>query len=148
MPDYTDRGYSEPMGQQLRHLVEQQLLRDLQLYGIETTGWQFDWSESCGEGHSSYHLDGYLENYSGIALYNSNDAAVADGWVDFIHEGSFFLAYWQFLNVCTLDVYEGTGRAAPKSRPGIPDHVWQQIPTDISAKYQKDRLKQPPFSRA
>jgi hypothetical protein len=134
MPNFVDLGLASPMGPQLRQLVEQQLLRDLRPYEIEPTGLKLDWSESCIEGHDAQYLDGCVENYSSISLYDAANKLVAEGWMEFIQAGPFFMAYWEF-----LDAYSSQepGPLALKSRPGIPDHVWQQIPIESNSLYQK-----------
>ncbi|MCA8830408.1 hypothetical protein [Hymenobacter pini] len=141
-PNYTDLGFSSRMSPALRSLVEQQLLTDLAYYGVDQTGLKFDWSESCIEGHLENYLDSSLENYSGIAVYSSDNKCVADGWMEFIVAGEFFLVFWDYLTV-----RENGRQIFDKSQPGIPDHVWQQIPEDIRGSYQTDRMKRPPFNQ-
>ena len=102
MPDYHNLGFSTPMGPQLRELVEKQLTADLVAHGTDGNDLKFDWSESCIEGHHANHLDGSLENYSGIAVCNSDDQLVAEGWMEFILLGPLFLCYWEFLDTWTL----------------------------------------------
>lgn len=143
MPDYVAMGHAEQMGPQLRQLVEQQLLRDLQPYGMNPTGLRFDWSDSCVEGHGVGHLDGRVENYSGITLFSSTgsmSSIQAEGWMEFIHSENFFLAYWEVLFKCTLDTYEGPGIRALKTKPGIPSHVWEQIPMELRPQFDSDRM--------
>ncbi|WP_188813337.1 hypothetical protein [Hymenobacter cavernae] len=129
------------MGPQLRELVEGQLITDLKHYGIDKVALKFDWSESCMEGHDAVYLDSYFENYSGIAAFDEADCIVADGWMDFVLAGDFLLVYWDFLTT-----WDGEKQLINKNKPGIPDHIWQQMPDNIKGNYKNERMKQPPFS--
>lgn len=122
-PDYVNLGLSIPMGPQLRALVEQHLLTDLAAYVILNQKLKFDWSDSCIEGRDSTYLDGSLENYSGILLFDEQDDLVVDGWMEFIHEGDFFLVYWDYVTV-----WQNGEEIFDKPKPGIPDHIWAQLP--------------------
>lgn len=124
------------MGPQLRALVEKQLLEDLKHYSASPKYLKFDWSESCIEGHDTSFLDGHVENFSGIAIFDDNDELIAEGWMEFVHEGNFFLAYWDYLTI-----WENDKKVFDKRRPGIPDHVWVQIPDDIKWNYEKERIE-------
>jgi len=130
------------MGPQLRKLVEEQLIVDLRYYYIDKPVLKFDWSESCIEGHDAVYLNGYLENYSGITIFDEADCLVADGWMDFVLAGDFFLVYWDFITT-----WNEEERLANKSQPGIPDHIWLQIPDDIKGTYKNERMQQPPFRK-
>ncbi|MDR6562024.1 MULTISPECIES: hypothetical protein [unclassified Arcicella] len=134
-PNYEGLGLSDYMGPQLRAIVEAQLLADLAHYGISTTSLKFDWSQSCIEGHNTHYLDGSLENFSGIAIYNIDNELVAEGWMEFVHEASFFLAYWDFITV-----WQDNQIFFEKSKFGIPEHVWIQIPEIIKWNYKSSRL--------
>ncbi len=134
MPDYTDLGLSEPMGAVLRANVEAQLRNDLHNYGFMGSSVKFDWSGSCIEGHDATHLGGYLENYSGILLFDINDNYLAEGWMDFILEPDFFLVYWDHLEVAN------PGSATGKLKFGIPSHIWQKIPDPFLHTYDRYRL--------
>jgi hypothetical protein len=131
-PNYNDLGLSTSMGPRLRALVETQLIKDLQHYGVENQSLKFDWSESCIEGHDTVYLDGSLENYSGISIFNHSDKLVADGWMEFIHRGQFFLAYWEFITIWGNDkkVFE-------KKSPGMPEHILKQIPDEIKTEHER-----------
>ncbi len=138
-PNYKDFGMSDQMGPKLRSLVEKQLMEDLKFYGIDKIDLRFDWSESCVEGHCFDHLDGTLENFSGIGLFDSKDNLIAGGWMDFILEGDFFLAYWEF--VTTYD----NGKVLKEKRSvGIPEHVWQQIPNEYKHLLEVIRIQSTP----
>jgi hypothetical protein len=135
-PNYTDLGFSSPMGLNLRKLVESQLESDLKNYGIDKSNLKFDWSESCIEGHDTRFLDGSLENYSGISVYDKDDKIVADGWMEFIHEGDYFITYWEFVKT-----FDNEKVIAQKKMTGIPDHIWEDLPNDIKPNYLNDRIK-------
>lgn len=128
-PNYTELGFSHTMGPKLRQLVEKQLLADLRV----AFDLRFDWSESCIEGNDTEYLDGSLENYSGIAVFDSKENLVAEGWMQFIHAGKFFLVYWDYLTIMQSD------KRVFDKKAGIPNHVWEQIPVDIRPSYTKYR---------
>ncbi|WP_313157717.1 hypothetical protein [Sphingobacterium multivorum] len=103
MEDNCDTyGLSSTMGPKLRELVQIQLADELNSLLAIIAKFDFDWSESCIEGHDGMFLDGSLENYSGIILINKQESIKADGWIDFIQEGDFFLAYWDQITVTTF----------------------------------------------
>ncbi|MFI5219175.1 MAG: hypothetical protein ACHQNT_06765 [Bacteroidia bacterium] len=135
-PNYTDLGYADRMGQKLRTLVERQLTDDLKHYKVNSAELKFDWSESCVEGHSTDYLDGSVQNFSGIAVFDKQDNFVADGWMEFIRMGDFFLAYWEFIRT-----WDNKKKLKEKKEIGIPDHVWRQIPNDFKKNYKGKRLK-------
>lgn len=128
-------GHSEAMGPELRKLVESQLLEDLKHYKIDQPNLQFDWSNSLVEGHNVKYLDGLIENYSGILVLNENKQIVADGWMEFILEPDFFLAYWDHITT-----RGGKKKLAEKQMPGIPKHVWKQIPEELKKKNKEKRM--------
>jgi len=119
-PNYHDMGLSSCMGEKLRKEVERQLIRDLNYYFIENDVLKFDWSDCCIEGKFLRYLDGSLENFSGILLFNKDDQLVADGWMDFVYtkEQDRLIVYWQF-----LDIYVEDKVWQVKSQPGIPAHL-------------------------
>jgi hypothetical protein len=129
-PNYNDLGYSNPMSINLRRLVESELLLDLRNYGIYKSDLKFDWSESCIEGHATQYLESNIENYSGISIYDKDERLVADGWMEFIHEGDFFITYWEFVQTFDNDKMIGQ-----KDKPGIPKHIWDKLPDDIKSNY-------------
>ncbi|GAB4024438.1 hypothetical protein [Spirosoma koreense] len=135
-PNYIDLGLSTPMGPQLRALVEKQLIADLANYGMVSLNLKFDWSGSCIEGHDSSYLDGDLENYSGILVFDEHDDLVADGWMEFIQECDFFLVYWEYVTV-----WQNGEKIFDKSEAGLSEHVWAKIPDNIKWNYEKERLK-------
>lgn len=125
IPNYGDLGHSDIMGPKLRALVELQLAQDLVNYGIRGMEYRYDWSESCIEGHRLQHLDGEIENFSGIGVFDAQDQLIAGGWMEFVHDKnlSFFLCYWEFVNT-----YQNGTVIGGKNRGGIPPHIWHQIP--------------------
>ncbi len=104
MEDNCDKyGLSSAVGPKLRELVQMQLADELNsLLGMNVK-FDFDWSESCIEGHDGMFLDGSLENYSGIILTDKQTSIKADGWMDFIQEGDFLLAYWDQITIWQND---------------------------------------------
>lgn len=108
------------MGPKLRALVEKQLLEDLKYYDVTDSNLKFDWSNSCIEGSYTEYLDGSLENYSGISLYDKNDELVAEGWMEFIHSEPHFIVYWDHLIFRNHHPKE-------KTEFGIPKHIQEFI---------------------
>ncbi|MBF9254357.1 hypothetical protein I2I11_13710 [Pontibacter sp. 172403-2] len=129
-PNYNDLGLSTIMGKELRSLVEKQLKEDLKNYGVQNEQLKFDWSESCIEGHDSEYLDGSIENFSGIAVYDEKDNQVADGWMEFINEPNFFIAYWDLAT--TWD----NGKLLKEKDFGLPEHIWVRIPEEIRSRFK------------
>jgi len=123
-PDFINLGYASKMGSKLKFLVEQQLIEDLNNYDFHEEGLKFDWSDSVIEGHYSEYLDGSVENFSGICLYNKLDELIAEGWMDFVHEDDFFVAYWDHLLFRNHHPKE-------KTEFGIPKHVLAMLPGNI-----------------
>jgi len=142
----NELGYANKMGPKLRAEVERQLLVDLQFYNVKIEGLAIDWSESCLEGHRTDYLDGDLEEWSGIAVVDSQNNIVAHGWIDFIHGGSDnpLFVFWEVLylvnNNQNIEVREGFN---------IPQHVWDKLPESskdlcvISDKYDARWCKDP-----
>ncbi|NIK76417.1 hypothetical protein FHS15_001542 [Paenibacillus castaneae] len=119
-PNFHELGLSISMGPKLRNEVERQLVRDLNHYHIFSGELRFDWSESCIEGKCLNYLDGSLDRYSGIMLYNAEDVLVADGWMDFLYEEDtdLLFVYWHYLDI----VIDGVGvRARFGGR--VPQHI-------------------------
>jgi len=109
-------GWSYIMGPKLRNLVENQLIEDLKYYNYNDTDLYFDWSKSCIEGRTTTYLDGSVENFSGISLYNNADELIAEGWMEFIHNENHFKAYWDLLLFKNHHMIE-------KAEFGIPNHI-------------------------
>ena len=135
-PNYDDLGFADHMGPKLRNHVERQLAADLKHYKVDKENLKFDWSGSCVEGHRTDYLDGSVENFSGIDVFDDQNKFVAEGWMDFIRDKDFFLAYWHFLTT-----WDGQKKLKDKKDGGIPKHIWRQIPDDIKPKYKDKRTK-------
>jgi hypothetical protein len=135
--NYLDMGLSFPMGPELRKEVERQLLIDLSKYNVLNTNIKFDWSDSCIEGHSATYLDGSLQNYSGIQVYDENGDYIGDGWMEFILEKveDLFIVYWEF-----LDIIDNGKEIGLKETPGIPDHIYELLPQKFRSKYANERV--------
>lgn len=78
-PDYNNFGLSYPIGEKLRKEVERQLSNDIRHYGISNNILKYDWSESVIEGRFSKVLDGHIDNFSDIKVFDSKDEIIADG---------------------------------------------------------------------
>lgn len=124
------------MGAKLRHLVEEQLTQDLKNYKVDQDQVKFDWSESCIEGHDLKLLDGTVENFSSISVYDQQDELIAEGWMDFVNGGDFFLAFWD-----SVTTWDGNKKLSEKKEFGIPKHVWKQIPDDLKPTWKTERIK-------
>lgn len=137
-PNYNELGFSSMMGPELRIFVEQQLCNDLKVYGIIGNEFKFDWSESCIEGHDTAFLDGRVENFSGINVFNEEEEHIAEGWMEFIHEPTcnFFIAYWEFLRF-----FDSGKEVEIKGEVGIPIHIFKKIPENVRFKYKGKLLK-------
>jgi hypothetical protein len=137
-----DFGASEIMGPLLRQFVEQQLAEDLAHYKVFSKNLYFDWSESCGEGHSIDYLDGVLENFSYVSVFDSSNNLVAEGWLDFVD--NFFdttakkkvIVYWDFVTTFCDDK-----KVIDKTQPGIPDHIWSRLDETSKIVYKTNRYK-------
>jgi hypothetical protein len=125
----SDLGFSSSMGPQLRNLVERQLADDLENYGINNKELKFDWSNSCIEGHMTEYLDGVVENYSGITVFNSQSELIAEGWMEFIHQNNFFLAFWDYVTT-----WENNKKIAEKINFGVPNHIRDLVPHELKLK--------------
>ncbi|MFC5402952.1 hypothetical protein [Cohnella soli] len=115
-----DMGLAISMGPNLKKEVERQLLNDLSYYYIFTGDTSFDWSESCIEGKYLKYMDGSLENFSGIAIYNAEGQLLANGWMDFIYkkDQDQLIIYWEF-----LDIYIDGIKVEVKTKVGVPEHI-------------------------
>jgi len=122
-PNYQKLGFSDWMGPKLRAEVERQLLLDLKHYITTEKELFFDWSESCIEGKRIKYLDGEVENFSGISLYDSEDEPILEGWMNFYfkEETNTFIVYWD----CLDDLRSGIEIELKDF--GIPEHVKKQI---------------------
>ena len=117
-------GLSSCMGPELRHQVETQLLRDLLYYRSDTKDLSFDWSDSVMEGRCLNFMDGLIQNFSGVSLYDTDNLLVADGWMDFItdEKKELLLVFWD-----QLDLYEDGIERTVRHFEGIPEHIAKQL---------------------
>jgi hypothetical protein len=137
-----DLGYSICMGPKLRKFVEKQLLEDLNHY-VQPIGRfkledvRFDWSESCVEGHRIHWLDGEIENFSSITIFDDGQKLVAEGWMEFIETETGLDVFWWFLRGGeTYDFQDKTSNEVSK-------HVWERL----SPKVRADWSQYPPNNR-
>jgi len=119
-PNYEQLGFSYCMGPELRQEVERQLLEDLKHYIEHNNKLKFDWSESCIEGSRINYLDGEVEDFSGIRLFDSQDQIFADGWMNFHYDRdqNLFVAYWDI-----LEIHKDRECIELKTDFEIPEHV-------------------------
>lgn len=125
-----DLGFSDCMGPELRGFVEGQLLQDLNRYirteeAIVRSRVRFDWSDSCAEGHRTHWLDGEIENFSGIAIFDDTAHLIAEGWMEFIDTETELHVFWWYLHG------SGEYEIQNKTSNGVPEHVWEKLgPTE------------------
>ncbi|MFT4715272.1 MAG: hypothetical protein ACI8YI_001256 [Paracoccaceae bacterium] len=129
-------GFSNCMGPKLRDFVERQLVSDLNEYAPKGCEFYaetvlFDWSESCVEGHRTEYLDGAIENFSGIAIYDLSNDLIAGGWMEFIETKGTLKVFWWYLD--TGKKYD----IQVKRTNGIPQHVWNPLDADIKAAWKR-----------
>lgn len=134
-PNYTDMGLGCTMGKQLRKEVERQLIEDAKYYGLIQKEYRFDWSNSCVEGRCTDYLDGSLDRFSGIYIYDENDRLTFDGWMDFVHEEDFFAVYWLY-----LDRYQDGHEISVKNDKSMPWYIYRQIPESFRKEYKKSMI--------
>ncbi len=128
-------GLGRSMGPKLKKLVEEHLTTDLEHYGIKKLELRFDWSESCIEGKCTNFLDGSIDRFSSIYTFDNCDHLIAYGWMEFIHEGDFFLVYWDMVETYL------NGEIVFDKNFGLPDHIWEKIPDKIKQNYINERQK-------
>ncbi|MDQ8739404.1 hypothetical protein [Paenibacillus sp. LHD-38] len=122
--DYIEVGLSSCMGPKLRQEVETQLLRDLLYYRSDINNLSFDWSDSVMEGHCLNFMDGLIQNFSGVSLYDDNQLLVADGWMDFItdEQKEILFVFWD-----QLELYVDGVIKTVRGFEGIPEHITQKL---------------------
>ena len=118
------------MGPKLCAVIESQLTRDLRNYRIDATDLKFDWSQCFGAGHSYSYMDGTVENFNRIIVFDANDNLVADGCMDFIANRFFFIAYWDLVT----SWHDGE-IVREKKEQGMPMSVWRQLPEALMTKH-------------
>lgn len=119
------------MGPVLRDVVETQLARDLRNYRIYNEHVKFDWSQSYGGGRSFAYLDGKVENFNRVIVFDQDNNLLADGCIDFIANRFFFLAYWDLVTT-----WKNGDIVKEKKDHGMPISVWRQLPEALMAKHQ------------
>jgi hypothetical protein len=114
---------TERLGKRLRVEVERQLLEDFRYYFKDQDDITIDWSDPCGEGHETEHLDGSLENWSDVWIVNVKGERIAWGWIDFVHGGDDnpLFVFWHYLH------FGEDGEDMVRSH-GIPQHIWDRLP--------------------
>jgi hypothetical protein len=122
------------MGPSLREFVESQLLLDLKNYippgsTIRASDIRFDRSESCVEGHRTRWLDGDIENFSGIAVFDLNRGLVAEGWMEFIETEIGLEVFWWYLDS------DDDLSIQSKSSNDLPQHIWDRLDDAARSKW-------------
>jgi len=130
------------MGPKLRAYVEEQLLADLNWYLPEQQAYQrsdiqFDWSESCVEGHRTHWLDGEIENFSGIAVLDKDQRLIAEGWMEFIETEDDLEVFWWFLTSADQPVFQG------KNTNKVPSHVWNRLSAEVRSLWKHHAPEKP-----
>tara|TARA_Y100001933_G_C18807561_1_gene483559 strand:- start:147 stop:569 length:423 start_codon:yes stop_codon:yes gene_type:complete len=123
-PNYTDLGMASTMGPNLKEYVEKELVIGLKFYNCHVEDYKFDWTDSCIEGRCTRYLDGSLDRFSGIRVFNEKDELIAEGWMEFIFMRSInkLFIYWEFLDLIT------NGKAKEvKSQCGIPTYIFERL---------------------
>lgn len=133
--NYVEMGFGRSMGPMLKKLVEGQLTKDLEHYGVINPQLRFDWSESCIEGKCTKFLDGSIDRFSSIYVFDNSDKLIAYGWMEFIHEGDFFWVYWDMVKIYRNE------KIIFDKKFGLPDHIWEKIPDEIKHNYIDERQK-------
>lgn len=108
--------------------VEDQLIKDLEYYGIRSKEYYFDWSEATQEGHVVHVLDSRLESQSNVSVYSKKDRLIAKGWIDFVHDEKtgFARLYWEGATIFV-------GDKSTKIPFGIPDHIFENNPNFVAS---------------
>ncbi len=130
--DHEQLGFSDCMGPELRAFVECGLLADLNRYlpldrRIQPSDVNFDWSESCVEGHRLHWLDGEIENFSGVAVVDLGQNLVAEGWMEFIETETGLEVFWWYLR--GGDNYP----VRPKASNEVPKYIWDKLGDEVRA---------------
>ncbi|HYC84630.1 MAG TPA: hypothetical protein VEB86_05380 [Chryseosolibacter sp.] len=118
------------MGDKLKEVVESQLAKDLGNYKVLKQSLSFDWSQSYGSGRNATFMDGTIQNFSRIIVFDDGGNLVADGCMDFICNRIFCIAYWDLVTT-----WRDGHILCEKKEQGIPFHIWKQLPAAMMAKY-------------
>jgi hypothetical protein len=116
--------------------VEAQLIHDLRHYEIHQPALHIDWSQSYGSGRQAKFLDGKVQNFSRIIVFDENKTLVADGCMDFICNKFFGICYWDLVTTWKNDRI-----LREKKETGVPFHIWRQLPVTMMSKYIPQRLR-------
>lgn len=120
------------MSPRLKRELERQLTSDISHYVDTTPSLVFDWTGICIEGHSAELKGERIHNWSGIGLLTSDKKIIGSGWMEFCTYGlDEPVVYWEFLTIQNQTF---------KGEPGIPDHVWNQLPHYSQAFYKSVRM--------
>jgi hypothetical protein len=118
------------MGVKLKEVVESQLIKDLGNYKILKQPLRFDWSQSYGTGRTATFLDGSIQNFSRIIVFDQIGNLVADGCMDFICNRIFCISYWDLVTT-----WRDGNILCEKKEQGVPLHIWKQLPAAMMSKY-------------
>lgn len=135
-------GFSDCMGPKLRAYVEEQLVADLnrhlpEQHTYQRSDVQFDWSDSCVEGHRKRWLDGEIENFSGIAVLHKDSRLIAEGWMEFIETEDGLEVFWWLLTGA-----DQLGFRA-KDTNTVPNHVWNRLSAEVRTLWRDHAPKKP-----
>lgn len=136
IPNYKNLGFADTLWTQLKALIEKQLSDDFKYYDSqEQNKLKFDWSNSMIEWNYSTLLDWAAQNFSWIKVFNNNDRLIAEGWMNFIHNGEFFISYWEF-----LDIYNQEMKIDYKKSKCnyIPKHILAQLQDKVKNNLNKN----------
>jgi hypothetical protein len=134
----NDLGVAGIMGTALRELVESQLRKGLEHYGRHANDYNFDWSESSEEGCDFDYLDGTIDRFSGIRVFNESKTLIAEGWLDYVYvdtEDKLFV-FWDYLNL----VEDGQVEKV-KTRSGIPAYIYEKLDSRTIEKCKNLNMK-------
>lgn len=128
-------GFSDCMGPELRSYVEHKLLEDLRNYlppeiASSVANLRLDWSDSCVEGHRTTWLDGEIENFSGIAILDSRQNLLAEGWMEFIKTEAGLEVFWWSLHGPAI-------RSPNKLMNEVPWHIWDRLSDHVRREWIK-----------
>lgn len=128
-------GFSDCMGPELRSFVEKQLLIDLNQYvplaiRFSLEDIHFDWSDICVEGRRMRWLDGEIENFSGITIFDGFQDFLAEGWMEFIETEDKLEVFWWFLD------FSETHGFHDKTSNRVPKHVWERLSPKVRADWR------------
>jgi hypothetical protein len=116
----------ERLGPDVQSWVEQQLLRDLQHYGVVQANLRFDWSQALQEGHYTEFRGRMLESLSEVIVRTADDCILAEGWMDFVYtadgKDSEPRLFWLFLSL----VADGK-LTRVKEDAFLPGHLWESL---------------------